>query len=66
MKIVGQKPDVRFFTVAPYVEVTSRMGFLKMPNGGASGVPRKIKSLSISAEQYLDGKKGFELTRAEI
>ena len=28
-KVVGQEPDVKFFRVAPYVEVTSRMGFLK-------------------------------------
>ena len=28
-KVVGQKPIVIFFRVAPYVEVTFRMGFLK-------------------------------------
>ena len=27
--ILRQKPDVKFFRVAPYVEVTSKMGFLK-------------------------------------
>ena len=28
-KILGQKPNVKFFRVTPYVDVTSKMGFLK-------------------------------------
>ena len=48
-KIVGQKPNVNFFMVAPCVEVPSRMGFLKrakkrhfaiFSQGPVRGVPK--------------------------
>ena len=55
-KFVRQKPNVKFFR-APYVEVTSKMGFLErpkketfcyfLPMGGQWCPPQKMKSLSI-------------------